>query len=108
MTGYYVIYNHATNSWYMNGGFWQMDRDYHTTNIPTQFKLEDWWSNDGDKKYLLLQTDYKNVVCENSIKVNPIGIRKFETLKQAEDFLLSGQIISSYGIDFYTIRKIYF
>jgi hypothetical protein len=92
----------------MNGGYWQMDRDYHTTNIPTQFKLEDWWSADADKQIILHQTAYQNVVCENNTKINPHSIRRFTTLKEAEDFLLGGEIISSYGIDFYTIRKIYF
>lgn len=108
MTAYYVIYNHATNAWYMSGGHWQMDRDYQTINMPTEFKLNEWWSDYGDKKIQLNQSAHKNVVCESNTKINPHSIRRFTTLKQAEDFLLSGEIISSYGIDFYTIRKIYF
>lgn len=107
MTGYYVIYNHASNSWYMSGRYWQMDRDYHTTNMPTKLKLDDWWTTDGDKQFILHQTDYQNVVCETNTKVNPHNIMRFATLKEAEDFLLSAQIIPTGGVDYYTIRKIY-
>ena len=107
MTGYYAIYNHATNSWWMGGGFWQVDRDLQHVNMPTEFKLEDWWTSDGDKKVALQQTAYHNVVIDKGTKINPWNIRTFGSIKEAEDFMFSN-IFPAGGVDFYTIRKIYF
>ena len=111
MTGYYVIYNHATNSWWMNGGFWQMDRDFQNVNMPTKIELNDYWVKNLEDEYVketkLTGTAYHNVVIDKETKINPWNIRKFNSIKEAEDFMLTS-IFPTGGVDFYTIRKIYF
>ena len=110
MTGYYAIYNHNTNAWLMHGGIWQLDRHIEEIHLPTQIQLNEHWIADsvGDykKDYKLLQTEYKNILVKGTEMVNPFSILKFSKLSDAEDYLLSGAIVS--GGDFFTIRKIYF
>jgi hypothetical protein len=91
----------------MGGGYWQVDRDFQKVNMPTELKLEDWWTSDGDKRIALQQTAYHNVVIDKGTKINPWNIRTFISIKEAEDFMFSN-IFPTGGVDFYTIRKIYF
>ena len=50
---------------------------------------------------------YENVVVENSkLPVEPFEIKKFNTLNEAETYLLSGNVVLQNGNDFVTIRKI--
>jgi hypothetical protein len=55
----------------------------------------------------LRSDDFKDVVCWNKgVEKNPYNIFLFETLKEAEDYLLSGVIYKEHN-DYFTIRKIY-
>ena len=108
MTGYYVIYNHYTNAWWSYGSYWQMDRDIGILSMPTKFDLTNYKLPDGSSKTMLAKYDNKDVLYDGGGKVNPNTIWKFNTIKEAEDYLMSGNIVTNYGQDFLTIRKIYY
>ena len=69
MKGYYAIYNHRSNEWYLSGGGWMEDSD---TNKDVQ------------------------------------NIRLFQTLSEAEAYLVNGTVYKYNYKDFFTIRKIYY
>ena len=108
MKGYYAIYNHKRNAWWTLGQYWMNDTPIETYHLPTNIVLSKWVNVDGDEKVDLQKTDYKDVVVWNkSVEKNPYNIFLFETLKEAEDYLLGGVIYKETN-DFFTIRKIYF
>ncbi len=108
MKGYYAIYNHKRNAWWTVGQYWMLDAPYESYEMPTQHQLTKWWTADGDEKYELQQSNLKDVIVWNkSVEKNPYNIFLFETLKEAEDYLLGGVIYKEHN-DYFTIRKIYF
>lgn len=108
MKGYYAIYNHKKNAWWTQGNWWMMDAPYESHNIPTKYELTRGWSIDGDPQMDLREDNYKDVLIYNrSVEKNPYNIFLFETLKEAEDYLMSGPIYKEHN-DYFTIRKIYF
>ena len=108
MKGYYTIYNHYTNAWWSYGSYWQVDRDIQTISMPTTIDLTKITMPDGSKDIMMAKYDTKDVLVDGKGKVNPNNIWKFHTLKDAEDYLMSGSIITNYGQDFLKIRKIYY
>ncbi len=108
MKGYYAIYNHQKNAWWTQGNWWLGDTPYESHQMPTNYQLTKWWTADGDEKYELQKNDLKDVLILNRNKEkNPYNIFVFETLKEAEDYLLNGGIYKEHN-DYFTIRKIYF
>ena len=106
MRGFYVIYSHGRNAWYTNGGNWWRETDYITKQIPTAFAIT-LGNQVGGASASAMQ--YENVVVENSkLPVEPFEIKKFNTLNEAETYLLSGSVVLQNGKDFVTIRKIYY
>ena len=108
MAGYYVIYNHYTNAWWSYGSYWQVDRDIQKISMPTTIDLTNYRLPDGSSKTMLAKYDNKDILIDGGGKVNPNTIWKFNSLKEAEDYLMSGAIVTNYGQDFLTIRKIYY
>jgi hypothetical protein len=107
MKGYYAIYNHKKNAWWTVGTYWMNDTPIETHYLPTRYELTRGWSTDGDSRVDLRSDDFKDVVCWNKgVEKNPYNIFLFETLKEAEDYLLSGVIYKEHN-DYFTIRKIY-
>jgi hypothetical protein len=108
MKGYYAIYNHQKNAWWTQGNWWLGDTPYESHQMPTNYQLTKWWTADGDEKYELQKNDLKDVLILNRNKEkNPYNIFVFETLKEAEDYLLNGGIYKEHN-DYFTIRKIYY
>lgn len=107
MRGYYCIYNHASNCWWTSGGWWMGDFPFILKSIPTNIELTDWWTTDGDKKYVLQKNEMMDAYFHSDTQKNPYNILTFETLNEAETYLLSGRISKGHT-DFFTIRKIYF
>jgi len=108
MKGYYAIYNHKRNAWWTVGQYWMLDAPYESYEMPTQHQLTKWWTADGDEKYELQKNDLKDVLILNRNKEkNPYNIFVFETLKEAEDYLLGGPIVKEQN-EYFTIRKIYY
>ena len=107
MKGYYAIYNHKRNAWWTTGTYWMNDTSYETYHLPTNIVLSKWRNQDGEPQIDLQKTDYKDIVAWNkSVEKNPYNIFLFETLKEAEDYLLGGAIYKEHN-DYFTIRKIY-
>jgi hypothetical protein len=107
MKGWYCIYECSNNQWLMQGSWWQLDREYKTISMPTQFDITKYQLPDGTKDYMLGKYDNKNFLTLGEGKINPWSILKFETIKEAEQFLQNGGFSLTDG-RFYTIRKIYF
>ena len=108
MQGYYVIYNHFTNAWWSYGSYWQVDRDIQKVSMPTKSDLTKYRLPDGSTDIMLSKYDNKDMLYDGGGKVNPNTIWKFDTIKDAEYYLMSGNIVTNYGQDFLTIRKIYY
>lgn len=105
MKSYYVIYSHTQNAWYTNGGYWFTENNYTTKQIPIGFSISVGDNVGGTSAAV---KEYANVVVQTSdIKVDPYGIRKFNTLNEAETYLLSGEVNLYSSDEFVTIRKIY-
>ena len=109
MKGYYCIYECSSNQWLYEGIMWVNDRDYHERTIGTKHAIQISQSynyNPNLPQIEIIDTQSDNVLVSGSNKVNPALIMKFETMSEAEDFLL--ETFSSARGTFYSIRKIYF
>ena len=109
MKGYYAIYECSKNQWLYNGIMWVNDRDYHIKNIGTKHAIQisqAYNYNPNPPQIEVIDTHYDNVLTIGSNKVSSEQIMKFETMSEAEDFLL--KTFSSASGQFYSIRKIYF
>lgn len=107
MKGWYCIYECSKNQWLLNNQWWQKDRDLNIVNIPTQTKLDSYITHSADMEYQLIQTNYQNVVTLGDSKISAWSILTFETLQNAEKYLLNAGFSTTEG-QFYSIRKIYF
>ena len=105
MRGYYVIYSHSQNAWWGNGDVWYKEKEYVTKSLPMGYTISVGTSVGGANASA---TNYENIVTEPIIKdFYPQSIKRFDTLNDAEQYLLGGSIYVNTAIDFVTIRKIY-
>jgi hypothetical protein len=106
-TGYYCIYECSENRWLMKNEWWANDRDLLSVKIPVEYKLNSYPTGDGEKEYQLIHNNYRDVALMSSdYKVDKFQLVKFETMREAEDWLVSSPLTTNNG-QFYSIRKIY-
>lgn len=109
MKGYYAIYECSKNQWLYDGIQWVNDRDYYERMIGTKHAIQinqSYNYNPNLPQVEVIDTQQDVVLTLGQNKVEPIQIMKFETMGEAEEFLL--KTFSSAGGQFYSIRKIYF
>jgi hypothetical protein len=109
MKGYYAIYECSKNQWLYNGIMWVNDRDYYTQMVGTKHAIQinqSYNYNPNLPQVEVIDTQTVHVLTEGGNKVDSQQIMKFETMSEAEDFLL--KTFSSASGQFYSIRKIYF
>jgi hypothetical protein len=109
MKGYYAIYECSKNQWLYDGIQWVNDRDYYQKSIGTKHAItinQSYNYNPNLPQVEIIDTHHDNVLTIGFNKVSSEQIMKFETMNDAEDFLL--KTFSSASGQFYSIRKIYF
>ena len=109
MKGYYCIYECSQNQWLLEGIGWRYDREYYPHPIGTKHAIQisqSYNHNPNLPQIEITDTQTINVLTDSGNRVNPQEIMKFETIVEAEEFLLK-MFTPIYG-GFYTIRKIYF
>ncbi len=109
MQGYYCIYECSKNQWLYDGIKWVNDRDYYEKTIGTRHAItinQSYNYNPNLPQVEIIDTHHDNVLTIGSNKVSPEEIMKFETMSEAEDFLL--KTFSSASGQFYSIRKVYY
>jgi len=109
MKGYFCIYECLTNRWLMDGIAWQNDRDFYSHTIGTKHAIQinqSYSYNPNLPQVEIIDTQSIPVLTEGGNKVDSHLIMKFETIQEAEDFLL--KTFSSENGSFFSIRKIYF
>ena len=109
MKGYYCIYECSKNKWLYEGILWVNDRDFypHTIGIKHAITINQSYNyNPNLPQVEIIDTQSIPVLTEGSNKVDRDLIMKFETMQEAEDFLI--KTFSSASGQFYSIRKIYF
>lgn len=109
MKGWYCIYECKDNQWLYEGIFWRSDRDYYPHTIGTKHAIQISQSynyNPNLPQIEVVDTQTISVLTEGGNIVNPAEIMKFETMVEAEEYLL--KTFSSASGQFYSIRKIYF
>ncbi len=108
MKGYYAIYSHYKNEWLTTGNWWMSDLPHDTITMATDMELSRWWTSDADEKMTLNKKDFKEVMIKTGNTKSPFNIRVWDSLVDAEHYLLNGPISKNHPEDFFTIRKIYF
>ena len=109
MKGYFAIYECSQNQWLMDGIGWRYDRDYYTQSIGTKHAIQTSQSynyNPNLPQIEIIDTQSIPVLTDGGNKIDPNQIKKFETMMEAEEYLIS--TFSSHSAQFYSIRKIYF
>ena len=109
MKGYYAIYECSQNQWLYDGIMWVNDRDFYERTIGTKHAIQVSQSynyNPNLPQVEIIDTQHDVVLTEGPQKVDTNQIMKFETMSEAEDFLL--KTFSSAHGEFYSIRKIYY
>ncbi len=109
MKGYYAIYECSQNQWLYDGIMWVNDRDFYERTIGTKHAIQisqGYNYNPNLPQIEVIDTEHTSVVTFGTQKVDRQQIMKFETMSEAEDFLL--KTFSSSNEQFYSIRKIYF
>lgn len=109
MKGYYAIYECSTNQWLYDGIQWVNDRDYYERTIGTKHAIQinqSYKYNPNLPQVEIIDTQTYNVLVPGINKIDPNRLMKFETMVEAEDYLL--KTFSSARGTFYSIRKIYF
>ena len=109
MKGYYCIYECSTNRWLYEGIFWRNDRDYYPHTIGAKHAIQinqSYNYNPNLPQVEIIDTQTISVLTDTGNRVNPQEIMKFETMVEAEEYLLE-KFTSANG-QFYSIRKIYF
>ena len=109
MNGWYCIYDCHSNTWFTEAGWWLVDDQYMLKSIPTEINLiQTIDSQTGETKTEILKENWEDARFYVENTKNPYSIKKFSTLKQAEDFVLSGGVIKDEPNSYFSIRKIYF
>lgn len=109
MKGYYCIYECLNNQWLYEGIMWVNDRDYYERTIGTKHAIQinqSYNYNPNLPQIEVIDTQQDVVLTTGPHKVSSEQIMKFETIVEAEKFLM--ETFSSSNGRFYTIRKIYF
>ena len=109
MKGWYCIYECSNNQWLMDGTGWKYDRDYypHTIGIKHAIQINQSYNyNPNLPQVEIIDTQSIPVLTDAGNKVNPQHIMKFETIVEAENYLMS--MFATDSGQFYSIRKIYF
>lgn len=109
MKGYYCIYECSRNEWLMDGIGWVKDRDYLPKNIGTKHAIQinqSYNYNPNLPQVEIIDTQSESVLVDYGNKVSSAQIKKFQTMAEAEEHLLT--TYSSDNGQFYSIRKIYF
>lgn len=109
MKGYFCIYECCQNKWLYEGHAWVNDRDYHSHSIGTKHAIQISQSynyNPNLPQVEVIDTQHELVLTEGPQKVDRDQLMKFETMSEAEEYLLEN--FSSAQGYFYSIRKIYF
>jgi hypothetical protein len=109
MKGYYCIYECSKNRWLCDGHQWTNDRDYHSRSIGTKHAIQisqSYSYNPNLPQVEIIDTQHDVVLTEGPQKVDTNQLIVFETMGEAEAYLLN-QFSSAQGY-FYSIRKIYF
>jgi hypothetical protein len=108
MKGYYVIYECSKNQWLAEGLGWLNDRDYYPQTIGTKHAIQISQSynyNPNLPQVEVIDTQTANVLMDGGDRINPNRIKLFDTMNEAEVFLL--KTLASDNGEFYSIRKIY-
>jgi hypothetical protein len=110
MKGYYCIYECSKNQWLLDDvGHWVSDRDYYTQMVGKKHAIQisqNYNYNPNGTQIEIIDTESIAVLTDNGVKVNAENLKKFETMMEAETYLLNA--FSSDAGNFYSIRKIYF
>jgi hypothetical protein len=109
MKGWYCIYECAKNQWLYDGIMWVNDRDLQQMSIGAKHAIQVSQSynyNPNLPQIEIIDTQTMSVLCEGGNTIDPHQIMKFETMLEAEEFLMK-MFTSTYG-SFFSIRKIYF
>ena len=109
MKGYFAIYECSKNQWLYNGIMWVNDRDYYTQPIGVKHAItmnQSYNYNPNLPQVEIIDTQSETVLTDYGNKVSPQEIMKFETMNEAETYLMN--TFSSDNAQFYSIRKIYF
>jgi hypothetical protein len=88
---------------------WRLDRDYYIQLIGSKHAIQtstNYSYNPNVPQIQIIDTQSVSVLVDGGMRVNPDQIMKFETLTQAEEYLV--KTFSSAQGYFYSIRKIYF
>ena len=105
MKGYYTIYSHSQDAWWAEGRYWHKQKEYVTKSIPMGYTISVGTSVGGATANA---TNYENIVTDiSNVTFNPYNIKRFDTLNEAETYLLNGNFYMNSSTDFVTIRKIY-
>lgn len=108
MKGWYCIYECSQNRWFMKNRWWANDRDLLSIRIPVEYRLNSYPTGDGEKEYQLNHNKYTDVAAMSpEYKIDRNQLEKFETMKEAEEWLLSNPLSTEKG-QFFSIRKVYF
>lgn len=108
MKGWYCIYECYNNQWLYEGIFWRSDRDYYPHTIGTKHAIQTNQSysyNPNLPQIEIIDTQSVSVLADGGNRVNSNEVMKFETMVEAEDYLL--KMFTSTNGQFYSIRKIY-
>ena len=109
MKGWYCIYECSQNQWLYDGIAWRNDRDFYPFTIGIKHAIQTNINhnyNPNLPQIEVIDTQSIPVLTDGGNKVDIHQIMKFETMKEAEDYLIS--TFSSSNGQFYSIRKIYF
>jgi len=110
MKGYYCIYECSKNQWLYDGHQWVNDRDYYGRSIGTKHAIQISQSynyNPNLPQVEVIDTEHDVVLTEGPQKVDTNQLMIFETMNEAETYLLNAGFPTS-NLQFYSIRKIYF
>lgn len=109
MKGYFCIYECSKNQWLFDGIYWQNDRDFYKQSIGTKHAIQinqSYNYNPNLPQVEVIDTQSVELLTEGNTIVSPLSIMKFETMQEAEEYLL--EKFTSANEQFYSIRKIYF
>jgi hypothetical protein len=109
MKGWYCIYECSNNQWLYEGIFWRSDRDYYPHTIGSKHAIQvnqSYNYNPNLPTVEIIDMQTISVLVDGGNRVNVNEIMKFETMVEAEEYLI--KTFSSNSGQFYSIRKIYF
>lgn len=110
MKAYYTIYECSRNEWLMNGGYWLRDGGYSVESIGVKHDIQiqhSYHPNDTNPIINVVDREWRPLLVDNPNEIpNPHSIMKWNSMSEAEDYLMSGVLIPTNG-RFYSIRKIW-